>query len=970
VAQRFVESPNQIDEGIEGRRGRVERNDKSGKAAREGFAMHTQRRFSAATYRVGVDIHAPEPSVIRPTTKHKHCSLLLRLRWPLLFMLFLMPLVSHAQRVLDPCQMFGIGNCDITLGRIALVYWDTDLPTYDSHVMSSTAVTAPLHAAVDEYLAVLLHTSYRNGLAQYGVANVFAVPSVAAGSCAATPRASLSDLFSNGSDVNPMIQCVMTANPSLGQGDGQLVLAFILPPAPGGADSAFCQSQPGGLGAWHDQQSQAYIVIPVDCNNKDLASIEELFSHELVESLTDPHPFTGWDAWFSPTSGGGEIADLCETTSTPSTPFLFFGSVATYFSNQTNSCISSLNPPPQPALSNVSVCGSGPFMTVTGTGTQLPFPTWDITSNAFGGQTAYIQVMVNTPTGFWSAGLPVTTFGNQLTSPVQFQSIQANSTQFTLTDFNSSYGSATSSGMMQTAPPGSTITVAVADPNSGATLMSPISASVLPPTNFVGGISAQNPGDSADIFVNQSATISGVLFDSLNCADASIPVTFAASSGAFASTSLSQSTVNTAPNGYVSTIYNTPPIAGAVTITATSAQTVAGAPPATSPPITLNVLPVVTSINPASGPATGNQAVTITGNGFAGPSSTTFSSGSKTNNSPMTAPQSLTALNVTTPSSPFAGNGYGIATVMVTVNGEAAATPLSYTFLPSFSPVITGTQNAFCGPITITVNAYDASGQALSSGAVSYRIVLTGPANSIQGPNGPTNSVDLGLGSSVQVTSDGPFTAELQSRVSPTAVWLDVASATQSFSFLLNSRICNGFPSQGGWNPSGGPAAGILKLHIGVCPVPCAFQTPVFFGQLGDAVDPTSVAMLSGASIAKQMSIKVLSQTQSRALVEEHSTLLLSQPGAAQFRTSIIQIAHSGSVEGNLPAPAILEISRSGVRLPAGSHLEVFHLRHDGNSFAWTKDGISNEHVNARVVHANIQELGSYIVVEVRSQRP
>lgn len=932
--------------------------------------MDTQPRFSAASYRVGADITVAEPSVIRPTTKQKHRSLLLRLRRTFLFLLFLMPLASHAQRVLDPCQMFGIGNCDITLGRIALVYWDKDLPTYDSDVMSSTGVTAPLHAAVDEYLAVLLHTSFLNGLTQYGVANVFTVPSVAAGNCAATPRASLSDLFFNGSDVDPMIQCVMTANPSLGQGDGQLILAFILPPAPAGADSAFCQTQ-NGLGGWHDQQSQAYIVIPVDCNNKDLGSLEELFSHELVESLTDPHPFTGWDAWFSPTSGGGEIADLCETTSTPTTPFLFFGSVATYFSNQTNSCISSLNPPSQIALSNVSVCGSGPFMTVTGTGTQLPFPTWDITTNAFGGQTAYLQVMVNTPTGMWSAGLPVTTVGNQLTSPVQFQSIQANSTQFSLTDFNSVYGSATTSGMMQTAPPGSTITVAVADPNSGATLMSPVSAPVLPPSYFVGGINAQNPGGSADLFVNQSATISGVLFDSLNCADASIPVTFAASSGGFAATSLSQATVNTAANGFVSTVYNTPPVAGAVTITATSAQTIAGTPPAASPPITLNVLPVVTGISPSSGPAAGGPSVIISGNGFAGTSSTTFSSNTQTKTSPMTTPLSLTSLSVTTPPSPFSGNGYGIATVLASVNGEAAATPLTYTFLPAFSPVMTAVQDSFCGPVTITVNAYDASGQSLVGAAGSnYRIVLTGPANSIQGPNGPTNTIDLGLGSSVQVTSNGPFTAELQSRGSPTAAWENVSSTTQSFSFLLNSRICGGFPSQGGWNPSGGPPAGFLKLHIGVCPIPCAIQTPISFGQYGDAVNPTSVAMLGEASVAKQMTVKVLSETQSRALVEEHSTLLLKQRGTAQFRTSIIQIAQRGSLEGNLHAPAILDISRAGVRLTGGSQLEVFHLRHDGNSFAWTKDGISNEHVNARVVHANIQELGNYVVVEVRSQRP
>jgi hypothetical protein len=612
-------------------------------------------------------------------------------------------------------------------------------------------------------------------------------------------------------------------------------------------------------------------------------------------------------------------------------------------------------------------------MTVTASGTQLPFPTWDMTSNAFAGQTPYIQVSVNTPTGAWSAGLPVTDFGNQQPLPVQFQTIQATSTQIAFDHLNSLYSTTTSGGILQTAPPGSTITVSVVDPGSGASLMSPASGTVLPPSHFVGGIRARNPGDHAYLFVNQSAVISGILNDSLNCADASIPVTFMASNGGFAATSLSQATVNTANNGAVSAVYNTPPTAGAVTISAVSAQTVAGTLPVKSqqPPLTLEVLPIVTSISPLSGPAAGNASVTILGDGFAGTSSAAFSSDAKSNNSAPAIPRNLTTLPLQTPSSPFSGNGFGTAKVSVTVNGEKAATALSYTFLPAMSPVITGVQNAFCGNPTLTVNAYDASAQPLSNGIVSYHIVLTGPTNSILGPNGTTNSIDLALGSSVQVNSNGPYTAELQSRISATAPWSDVASSTQTFSFWLNSRICGGFPSQGNWNPSGGPAAGFLALHIGACPIRCGPQsTPVAFGSVGNAVNPTSVAMLTETSVAKQMSVKVLSETQSRSLVEVHATLRLQELGTAQFRTSIVQISRSGQTDGKLQAPAQIEISRSRLRLAAGSHLEIFHLRHDGDSFAWTKDGVSNEHVTANVIHATVQELGSYVVVEVRSQTP
>jgi hypothetical protein len=504
--------------------------------------------------------------------------------------------------------------------------------------------------------------------------------------------------------------------------------------------------------------------------------------------------------------------------------------------------------------------------------------------------------------------------------------------------------------------------------------MPPAIGLVLPPSHFVGGgISARNPGDHANLFVNQSASISGVLSDSLNCPDASIPVTFVASAGAFAATSLNQATVNTAANGGVSTDYNTPPIAGAVNIYATSAQTVAGALAVTSPKITLNVLPVVTSLISSSGPAKGGQIVTISGNGFPIPPSTsasaTFESANNIKTS-MAQPQSLTMLTLSTPISPFPGDGFGTATVWLTVNGEKAATPLSYTFLPANSPVITGLQSPACATPTLTVNAFDDSGQPLPAASGTFQIVLTGPANSILGPNGTINTIDIALGGSVQVRSDGPFTATLQSRNSATDPWSDVASTTQSFSFQLNSLICGGFDAKGGWNPSGGPAAGLLALHIGVCPIRCGSLLPVSFGQLGDAVNPTSVTMVADPSLAKQMSVEVLSELQSRTMAEEHSTLLLKELGVAQFRSSIVQISQNGKAEGSLKDPAVLDIARSRLRVAAGSHLEIFHLRRDGNSFAWTRDAIDNEQVNTRVIQATLHELGSYVVVEVQSQKP
>ena len=135
-------------------------------------------------------------------------------------------------------------------------------------------------------------------------------------------------------------------------------------------------------------------------------------------------------------------------------------------------------------------------------------------------------------------------------------------------------------------------------------------------------------------------------------------------------------------------------------------------------------------------------------------------------------------------------------------------------------------------------------------------------------------------------------------------------------------------------------------------------------------MNPTSVTMVADPSLAKQMSVEVLSELQSRTMAEEHSTLLLKELGVAQFRSSIVQISQNGKAEGSLKDPAVLDIARSRLRVAAGSHLEIFHLRRDGNSFAWTRDAIDNEQVNTRVIQATLHELGSYVVVEVQSQKP
>ncbi|MFZ2022009.1 MAG: IPT/TIG domain-containing protein [Terracidiphilus sp.] len=889
----------------------------------------------------------------------------------------------------NPCQIFGVGNCDITIGRIVTVYWDTSLQQFDLDVTGPSNI--PTHEAIDEYVAALLQSSYLEGLTQYGVANTLLLPSLAGGAQCTPSTRVLSDLNNNPSDVDTAIKCVLANNPSLASGPGQLVINFVLPPS-NPADLTFCQlGQPPGeqLDGWHAQQSQAYTIIPIGCD-PNLTIAERGISHELVETLTDPNSGAGWTDW----SNGDEIADECELTASATAPFLSnFGLVSEYWSNNASSCISSLNPTP-PTITTETVCGSGPNMTITVNGT-FPFPSWDISNGAFSGQTPYVAVTVTRPSGpMWTAGLPVSNPGNQLILPVEFASLQENASQVTINGFNSVYGTEMN-GATFSAPPGSSIVTTAINPPSGAGATSP--AFVVPSPSQISGFDVFPGPTESLLYVNNTAQVWGQVQDGGRCGDAAIPVVINATAGSFPGPQ-DPITLTSDALGNFSTTYTAPSTAGMVTVAVQQPV------PAQ---IQVPVFPVVTSIQPSVGSVNGSQPVTIFGNGFAAPASVSFAGMSV--NVPSTSVK-IGTLAFLTPALQSASlpDGYENVNVVVTDNQvQASQEGLTFKYVVPFAPVQTDTQPQVCGLANLTVTGYDSTGNAILNGNpnfANFRINLSVPANWITGPSGPppTNALTIQSGQTVQVSSGGPFTAV--SQLMTNGAWVNQGTTIQTFPFVPStSVICQGFSRYGPGGGFGGPGGfssifgtygsnvalppGILKQKFGCdfCTNPS--QTPILWQSTQGGLFFTATGE---KSLAAEIEVSTLDAATSQKLLTERSLLIVNNyalgrelrsslgpnarpalgarpPAGAQFRSPIVQISYKHSLVGALPAGLRLSVPRATAGLAPGSHLELYRQVPDGDTFIWLQDGITNQRVTPAYVEANITEAGSYVVVEVQN---
>jgi hypothetical protein len=87
---------------------------------------------------------------------------------------------------------------------------------------------------------------------------------------------------------------------------------------------------------------------PAFCSDLQALDITtERTSHEFVETVTDPYPFSGWTDFDKyPVWAEGEIADICATKSAPWYPNTVVGTVAvdTYWSNDDNACVPESRP--------------------------------------------------------------------------------------------------------------------------------------------------------------------------------------------------------------------------------------------------------------------------------------------------------------------------------------------------------------------------------------------------------------------------------------------------------------------------------------------------------------------------------------------------------------------------------------------------------------------------------------------------
>ncbi len=192
------------------------------------------------------------------------------------------------------------GGPVLTSARVVLVFWGTAWATIPP--------PTPSAGEIADAVAVICAGQYMNSLRQYrniGRASLQEVVYVTAavGSAAANPPNPFSD-----NDVGNLINqlCIAGRVPSPAA-DNQLFYCVIMPRGVNSTNGNFIgehtYSTIAGVRAhW------AWVT-----NNGSLASVTSIFSHELVETCTDPEG-NGWTGNVCNQGGWCEIGDVCNTT--------------------------------------------------------------------------------------------------------------------------------------------------------------------------------------------------------------------------------------------------------------------------------------------------------------------------------------------------------------------------------------------------------------------------------------------------------------------------------------------------------------------------------------------------------------------------------------------------------------------------------------------------------------------------------
>ena len=649
----------------------------------------------------------------------------------------------------------GGSYCDIQHPVYVNVYWDTSEAQWNADVglgdpnLQIPGITV---ARVDLITVAMCRSNYFGGLNQYGVIGCDVHPSffVTGEGCGAPPP----DLDTARSMIAAGIQnpigCLVAKHPELAAGN--VILNVLLPPQVAKSGD-FCSpfgfhdvtSPPfGGLTSGltgNPTPTFYYTFVPTvaGCND-NVAKVAAVLSHEMVEAATDPDPggLSGWKT----IGENGEIADSCGGAATN---FLYVR-LSDYFSRDNGGCMTFLTGAPvsnfAPQFDSVIPCGSGMNSKITIKGHFDPRP-WDLAPG--GKQTLFLQGVVTDATG--ANKFKVGGFAQNFPpDSVSFSSIQW--TTSAIGNENTIVANGFVGDANTKVAAGDHINITVSSPMTGQ----PVSLTGDVPSAH--GVQDFNVGLWPDppppYFVGRKITVFGKLMDTAGCpmGDAS----FTLSSTSDPASALSPWYPTTYEDGRFIADYTPTGPAGTHHVAITSPVSEVRA---------VAVHPIAEDLSASLGPVAGGQNVKLSGVGFDPAVANNLIrfryQGSVAQATNLAVSGDGKSATFTTPHSPLGGDGTGMATVVIVVNGQdSLALPYQY-FIPN-KPILSFSVDCIAKSLSkrnMKVDAYAADG---STAAETINLSASYPA--FANNNGANvSSLTVSPGDVVTVNGDGPFKA-------------------------------------------------------------------------------------------------------------------------------------------------------------------------------------------------------------------
>jgi hypothetical protein len=883
--------------------------------------------------------------------------------------LVLLLLPHDANAVSNICPS---GTCDIADPIFVNVFWDTSVKQWDIDIKQSDPSATV--ERIDLLTQALFHSKYFVKLSQYSITNttnLHNLPSFVANTCG-PPPITIDQAFEQ---MHSFAWCVMSAHPELIP--GRTVINLFLPPqvAPSSPTAKFCNGLPDGSVANHDQYDSYPLfvfkgvviyapveiaVIPTNAAcNPSIAKILQSATHEMVESATDPNPSspTGWKVFGT---SKDEVADQCEDSTAANVPFLY-GRVATYFSDSDNTCMAFSRAPPIPApvVVNSSVCGSGSDMQITLTGSfgdAFSGAPWDLVTTPASypapaaSRTLYLQAAISGTTHSWLggnfAGFPPDSVG---LGKITWKALGGNSDSIVVSGFDSHYGILAPNGLPSTVLPGDQIALTVSSPETGQSTVASVTA---PGPSKVAAFQFLNSffpvyywsPPSTLYYGDHPTSVVGRLVDSGGCGVEHVPVTVSSSDSP---PDVEQtSTLN---DGSFEVKYQIGGHAGKHTVKLLS-------------PITANatvaIHPVASYLNATIGTTAGQQAVTLSGAGYApGVTSVVFRSGpTHADATAVTVPDSNT-VSFLTPPWPIAGGGP--VDVIASIDGVESLA-LSYLYIVPDQPILAYLSGPSC-PADINalqVDAYRADGK---SEAETVELVA----------DSAIFETDSGLKSSTTVTAGNlvPLGGVVATTVTVTATPVVNAAVAAKLTFAMvpsgtHCKLLN--------------LSKISQIEI-VGPGPVE-NVPLrgLFGQDGRSVlwapseDFVHARHYATMKVAADQAVSPISDLEVLDLgsgnlqvhVREHPYVYVrTSEGRNRVRflgPDFLLQSRTRQQEGALRSPVLISFSLSKGDKPSPSH--ILHLAPGAKS--WVEVTSSVDRLNDEfVLRASVMKLGTYALV-------